>query len=170
YSWATASHGTLVNVETGPTNDDTVHTFTALDPNGGGQCGFYETRTQNYQGTGASRQLLKQVDTTYSSTMFGVDTDEVSAVGNVVPTNIRTTIYPSGKVSQVTKTYDSGLGANAPIFGNVVSEKIYDWGPGTPGALLRETDTSYMWQSDARYLNAHLLDLPASVITKDGNG
>src|SRR5581483_7808438 len=118
YGWGTASNGTLVNVETGPSNDDTVHTFTALDPNGGGQCGFYETRTQNYQGTGALRQLLKQVDTTYSSTMFGVDTDEVSALGNFFPPRKKPPIYPGGKVSLFTKTYDTGLGANAPIFGN----------------------------------------------------
>src|SRR5205085_4972289 len=68
------------------------------------------------------------------------------------------------------KAYDAGLGANAPIFGNVVSEKVYDWGPGVPGALLRETDTSYMWQINSNYLAAHLLDLPAAVVVKDGNG
>jgi hypothetical protein len=39
-----------------------------------------------------------------------------------------------------------------------------------PGALLRETDTSYLWQIDGNYLAAHLLDLPASVVIKDGNG
>src|SRR5207302_9948865 len=70
----------------------------------------------------------------------------------------------------ITKSYDSGLGPNAPIFGNVVLEKVYDWGPGTPGPLLRETDTSYMWQIDGSYLTAHLLDLPAAVIVKDGCG
>src|SRR5205085_11281100 len=82
----------------------------------------------------------------------------------------QTTIYPSGKVRLNTKGYDAGVGTNAPIFGNVVSEKVFDWGPGVPGALLHETDTSYMWQINGNYLAAHLVDLPASVVTKDGNG
>src|SRR5437879_3958648 len=126
--------GTLINVATDPMNNDTGHTFTALDNEGsGGGCGFYETRTQSYQGTGGSRQLLKQVDTTYASTPFSVDTSVLAAMGNVVPTSIKSTIFPSGKASLITKSYDSGLGADAPIFGNVVSEKMYDWGPGTPG-------------------------------------
>src|SRR5205085_2533442 len=132
--------------------------------------GFYETRTQNYQGTGNSRQLLRQVDTSYAGQTLAVSAGVGSALGNVVPTSIKTTIYPSGKVSLITKSYDSGLGPNAPIFGNVVSEKVYDWGPGTPGPLLRETDTRYMWQINGSYLAAHLLDLPAAVIVKDGNG
>src|SRR5437660_8310271 len=160
----------MVTALTVPMNNDTVHTFTALDPNGGGPCGFYETRTQHYQGTGAARQLLRQVDTSYSSATFSVETPEVEVVGNVVPTSIKTTIFPSGKVSLIAKSYDSGMGTNAPIFGNVVLEKVYDWGPGTPGPLLRETDTSYMWQINGSYLAAHLLDLPAAVIVKDGNG
>ncbi|HEV3038443.1 MAG TPA: RHS repeat-associated core domain-containing protein [Candidatus Angelobacter sp.] len=170
YNWGTPSSGSLVNSETDPMSNDTVHTFTALDPNGGGRCGFYETRAQSYQGTGSSRQLLKQVDTTYTSLMFTVATSQASTLGNVVPTSIKTTIYPSGKVSLISKTYDSGLGTNAPLFGNVLAEKVYDWGQGAPGALLREIDTSYLWQTDARYLNAHLLDLPGSVVTKDGTG
>src|SRR5690349_22347067 len=33
------------------------------------------------------------------------------------PTSIQTTLYPSGKVNLVTKSYDTGLGAGAPIFG-----------------------------------------------------
>src|SRR5205085_4787469 len=114
YNWGAPSSGTMVTALTDPMNNDTVHTFTALDPNGGGPCGFYETRTQHYQGTGAARQLLRQVDTSYSSATFSVETPEVEVVGNVVPTSIKTTIFPSGKVSLVTKTYDTGLGANAP--------------------------------------------------------
>src|SRR5205807_491724 len=89
---------------------------------------------------------------------------------NVFPTSIQTTVYPSGKVSLVTKAYDTGLGGGAPSFGNVTMQKEYDWGQGAPGALLRETDTTYQWQADGRYLTARLLDLPASVVIRDGNG
>ena len=167
YSWGTPSNGTLTNQVTDPLGNDTVHVFTALDGTTG--CSFYETRTQYYQGTGASRQLLKQVDTTYSSGTFATSTNE-GHLGNVFTTNIKTTLYPSGKVSQVQKTVDPGLGANFPNFGLVTKEFQYDWGQGAPGPLLREIDTAYQWQSDSRYLTARLVELPSSVITKDGSG
>ena len=171
YSWGTPSSGTLVNTLTDPLGNDAVHTFTALSSEGSGNdCFFYETQTQDYQGTGGSRQLLKQVDTTYSSMLFDVVTTALSAVGNVVPTSIQTTAYPSGKVSLVTKSYDAGLGTGAPVFGNVTKEMDYDWGQGAPGPLLRETDTTYEWQVNSAYLTAHMLDLPASVIVKDLSG
>jgi RHS repeat-associated protein len=169
YFWGAAqSDGTMTNVVNDPLGNDTVHVFTAQDSTGG--CGFYETRVQAYQGFRGSGKLLQQLDTVYASAILPSDAQGFDGLSNVVPTSIKTTIFPSGKVNLVTKTYDTGLGTNAPIFGNVVSEKVYDWGQGAPGALLRETDTSYVWQTDARYLTAHLLDLPASVIVKDGSG
>src|SRR4029077_2926534 len=56
------------------------------------------------------------------------------------------------------------------IFGIVKKELEYDWGQAAPGALLRETDTTYQWEINSAYLTAHLLDLPASVIVKDASG
>src|SRR5438874_12368178 len=79
-------------------------------------------------------------------------------------------MYTSCKVNLVTLAYDSGMGANAPGFGNVTEQKEYDWGAGVTGPLLRETDTTYQWQLDSSYLTAHLVDLPASVVVKDGSG
>src|SRR5579864_1668209 len=159
YFWGQPQSGSLALVSNrvaDPLGNDTVHVFT--DPAGRGTCSQYETQTQQFQGSSASGQLLKQVDTTYL------------ASGGVVPTNIQTTVFPANKVSLVTKSYDSGLGTGFPIFGNVVSEKEYDWGQGSHGVLLRETETTYQWQIDSRYLTARLLDLPASVIVKDGGG
>ena len=168
YQWGTLSNSSLTNTVTDALNNDSVHMFSAIN----GDChSLYETNAQVYQGTGNSRTLLQQTATTYSSTSIPAN----PAVGgggwgNVVPINIQTTVYPSGKVNLVTKQYDPGLGANAPIFANVTAEKDYDWGQGSPGGLLRETDTTYQWQIDSRYLAAHLLDLPAAVIVKDGSG
>ncbi|HLJ26988.1 MAG TPA: hypothetical protein VKY85_09800, partial [Candidatus Angelobacter sp.] len=164
YQWGTPANNSLTNVVTDPLGNDTVHGFTFL----GNGCRFYETSTQNYQGRQSGGQLLQQVDTVYSSSVLNDNSG--SDVGNVVPVSIKTTVYPSGKVKLVTKSYDAGLGANAPIFGNVVTEKEYDWGQGAAGALLRETDTTYQWQVNSAYLTAHLLDLPSAVIVKDGNG
>jgi RHS repeat-associated protein len=171
YTWGTVVNGVISNTVKDPLGNDTVHTFTALDAasNNGG-CGFYETRTQNFQGTGSSRQLLKQVDTTYSGATLNWESATDSGLGNVVATSIKTTVYPSGRVSLVTKTYVPPAIAGGPISGKPATEKEYDWGEGAPGPLLRETDTTYQWQVNGNYLTANMLDLPASVITKDGSG
>ncbi|MBZ5533996.1 MAG: hypothetical protein LAO20_21405 [Acidobacteriia bacterium] len=74
-------------------------------------------------------------------------------------------------MTQVTKSYDPPQSSTGVIFGNVVTEKLYDWGPGGPGsgpgALLRETDTVYQWQKNSSYLTAHIVDLPASSVVID---
>ena len=161
YNWSFA--GTvLTNTVTDPSGNDIVHGFTAID----GAYSFWETSTKYFQGLQGS-QPLKQVDTTYAPYTL---LTENNLVGNVVPTSIKTTLNPSGKVNQVAKQYDAGFGAGSSIFGNVVKEFEYDWGTGSPGAVLRETDTTYQWQIDSRYLTAHLIDLPASVVIKDGSG
>ena len=170
YQWGTVSNGTISNTATDSLGNDTVHVFTALDGTGTGACSFYETETRNYQGSGGSRQLLKQVDTTYSSQWITVDDGFFAGKSNIFATGIQTTVYPSGQVSSIQRVADPGLGSSAPIFGEVASEKIYDWGPGAPGALLRETDTTYEWQNDSRYLAANILGLPAAVIAKDAGG
>ncbi len=162
YHWGGIVNGAITNVVTDPLQNDTVHIFTNI---GGGSAGWYETSTLMYKGAQANGQLLKRVDTIYGTAALVGG----GHLGNVFPTVITTTLG-NGKVSQINKSYDSGLGAGAPIFGNVMVQKEYDWGQGGPGTLLRETDTSYQWQVDARYLIAHMLDLPASVTIKDGNG
>ncbi len=166
YTWGTAVNGVISNLVTDPLFNDTAHIFTALDgPNG---CAFYETSTQYYQGPQNPAHLLKQIDTTYYPvTSFAADAQ--TAVGNVVPKDITTTVYPSGKVSKIHREYDQGLGTGKPIFGNVVKEQEFDWGAGAPGPLLRETDTVYKWQKDSAYLTAHLLDLPASTVVISPN-
>ena len=132
YTWGTVVNHVISNTVTDPLNNDMIHTFTALD----GGCSFYETQTQSYQGTGGSRHLLKQVDTTYSHTLYALETVWGGALGDVVPTSIQTTTYPSGKVSLVQKTYAPPTVAGGPISGAVATEKYYDWG--APGPLLRK--------------------------------
>src|SRR5438270_2977151 len=92
--------------------------------------------------------------------------DTVSFPANVVADTITTTL-PGNKISKIVRQYDGSANAT---FGKVIDEKVYDYGTGGPGLLLRETATIYQWQADATYLNAGLLDLPASVIVTDGSG
>ncbi|MBZ5524412.1 MAG: hypothetical protein LAP21_19415 [Acidobacteriia bacterium] len=154
YTWGPPVNGVIANKVTDPLGNVTAHVFTALDGPGG--CNFFETSTQYYQGTQNPAHLIKQVDTTY-----------YPGLSNVVPKDITTTLYPSLKTSKIHREYDSGLGAGV-LYGNLKKEFDYDWGQGTPGALLRETDTTYEWEVNSAYLTAHLLDLPASVIVYDG--
>ena len=166
YAWGAAVNKVITNTVTDPLGNDAVHVFTAVD----NLCAYYETSTKSYQGNKNAGHLLKQADTTYYPVLpFTTDSGE-NVAGNVVAKDITTTVYPSGKVSKVHREYDTGLGAGKPIFGNVKKELEYDWGQGAPGALLRETDTTYQWETNSAYLTAHLLDLPASVIVKDAGG
>jgi RHS repeat-associated protein len=164
YNWGPIAGGVRVNTVTDPAGNDTAHTFTDLvaAPTGNG-CKFYETSTVQYQGASGNGNKLQKVDTTYSSAIISTDDGGVD-LGNVFATDVVTTVYPSGKVKKVHKVPDAGLGAGLPIFGNVVKELEYDWRQGTPGALLRETDTVYKWQTNSSYLAAHLIDLPASTV------
>ncbi|MFI5105626.1 MAG: hypothetical protein ACHP79_11950, partial [Terriglobales bacterium] len=173
-SWGTLANGSITNRVTDPLLNDTVHTFTAQLPPGSSNipgCNLYETTTVEYQGAQGANHPLQRSDTTYASTYLAEDMfGGGGGVGNVFATDVVTTVYPSGKVKKVHKDPDSGLGTGLPIFGNVKKELEYDWGQGTPGALLRETDTTYQWEINSAYLTARLLDLPASVIVKDAGG
>jgi len=171
YAWMTSQNnpasenGTYTNVVTDPLGNDTAHVFT----NYGGS--FYETDTQSFQGLYTSGQLLKEVVTGYQVTTAGDGND--GDLFTVLPNSIQTTVYPSGKTSLVQKSYDAALTdptSGTTSYGKVITEKQYDWGTSSPGPLLNEIDTTYEWQVDSTYLTAHFLDLPASVIVKDGNG
>ncbi|PYP91962.1 MAG: hypothetical protein DMG65_05850, partial [Candidatus Angelobacter sp. Gp1-AA117] len=168
YHWGVAqADGSLTNVVTDPFGNDTTHVFRKL-VTASDACPQYETSTLYYQGSQGTGTLLRQVDTARGLLTFIAD---AAGVANPMPTDITTTLYPSGKVNLVHKDYDPGP-ANGGSYGNVTAEKIYDWGPGRPGPLLRETDTVYKWQQDTTggYQNAHLIDLPFSVSVKDGSG
>ena len=154
----------FANTVTDPLNNDTLHYFFAQD----NACTYYEQTTQYFQGVANSGTPKKQVDMTYARPSSVVN--EATAQ-TYVPITIKTTM-DNGRVSQVTKTYDSGPGNNRPSFGNVLTESAYDFGFWSPGPLVREVDTTYQWQIDTTgaYETAHLLDIPASVVTKAAGG
>ena len=172
YQWVVAqsssnsASGTITNVVTDPLGNDTVHVFTNLQGRG-----LYETRTQSYQGSYTAGTLLEDVSTGYQ-VYYLMDANEDGGL-EVLPNSIQTTVYPSGKVKLVQKSYDAALTdpvSGTASYGKLLVEKDYDWGQGAPGALLRETDTTYEWQVNSAYFTAHMLDLPASVVVKDGSG
>ncbi len=163
YQWGPpASDGTLAHTVINPAGNDTVHVFTPVESRPViYHYNYKESRTTIYQGSGNGRTFLHQVDTTW----------QIPASGSLgLPTDQKTTLAPGGKVSLVHSDYDQGPGSSGVTLGLVTAQKFYDWGQGSPGPLLREVDTAYQWQLDGNYLAANFLDLPASIITKDGSG
>ena len=165
----------VTTYNSGTVNDganDTVHTFTEF----GSACQMYETGVQYYTGSGNSRTLLKTVTTDYNSSPDPYDnyyTDTASRVIGVMPIRTTTTL-PNGLVSKVEQDYQTataGGGASSYVVstGNVVQKREYDWGNGSPGALIRCTATTYQSQVNSSYMAANLLDLPASVSVYSGS-
>jgi RHS repeat-associated protein len=179
HAWNYSYSGGVTTVSD-PLGNNTVYTNTSL-----GTCGYYTTAVQYYQGAVQPATLVKTVSTTYSSSPspFGYDPPNptVSLPNiNVVPTQIKTTWAANGKTSQVTKSYDSGFtfswqGSNYPgIYGKVLTQKEYDYGTtsGQVGPLLKQTNTSYAWQSPnpnySTYLSNNLMNLVYSSQITDG--
>jgi YD repeat-containing protein len=180
HSWRYA-YNSGDTVVTDPLLNDVVHTFGYS-----GGCGLYETETQYYQGSHTSGSLLKTVNTTYngstaSENTYGYASSAPVGAINVVPTSV-TTVWPNGRTSKVTKSYDSGYSytdymgrttdlngnPNVGIFGKLVSESDYDYPSGT--SLLRTVTTVYEWQNNSSYLSNNLLNLPYSIQTLNGSG
>lgn len=103
---------------------------------------------------------------------------------NVLPTQITTTWAANGKTSQVKNTYDSGFAFSDPsgsgtnysgLYGKVITQKEYDYGTtsGQPGPLLKQTNTSYAWQSPnphySNYLSNNMMNLVFSSQITDGS-
>ena len=162
-----------LNVVTDPLGNDTVYTVTRV---GGGQSG-YVTQAQYYQNSRTSGTLLKTVTTDYTyAAVPPIYCGDYPAVYSVAPIRVTTT-WPGGKTSKVESDYDSGFtfalgtyGSGTARYGNVVAQREYNYGSGTPGALTRQTINSYLALTNNNYKTNNLLDLLSSVTVKDGAG
>jgi RHS repeat-associated protein len=153
-----------------PAGNNTVHHFTIP----AGLETYYETETDYPAG--------KTVYNSFTSAGTCANTD------GAVLTQTETA-WSNGLVDEVQFGYDGGFSAGLPwetdnpppygpvlgggscLYGLQTSKKEYDYGNGSPGALLRTTSTSYQFQNNGNYLNANLLSLPASVqVTGTGPG
>jgi RHS repeat-associated protein len=181
-TWSYSLQGAGSVVVTDPLGKDTVHVITGL----GGTCSLYETETDFYDGSHTGGTLLKTVKTDYSFTGNPYDMSAApNTVAGVVPIHV-TTILPNGQQSRVETDYDSGFVYRDPLYGNPnvfppqthtytvtygrpVAKREYDWGQGAPGALLRQTLTTYQWQQGTNsYDTNNFRDLPYSVKILDG--
>jgi RHS repeat-associated protein len=162
---------------TDPLGNDTVHYITGL----GGSGSYYETEAQYYQGSQSSGTLLKTVNTDYSWTSDPNSLQSAPGCNTVINTvPIRTTTtWPNGKVTKVETDYDSGFtytsaSPSSPnynaIYGLPVAKRGYDYGNGSPGPLLRTTNTNYLALSNSTYATNNLLDAVSSVQILDSGG
>ncbi len=164
---------------TDPLRNNTVYTNSSFGP-----CASYTTAVNYYQGAVQAANLLKTVSTIYSYTASPFGGTGPQTYMNIVPTQITTTWAANGKTNQVTKGYDSGFTFPSPISGNntvytglygkVITQKEYDYGTtsGQPGPLLKQTNTSYAWQSPnpnySSYLSNNMMNLVYSTQISDG--
>jgi YD repeat-containing protein len=180
HTWTYSYNGTINTATVAdPLGNNTVYTNSFLS-----YCSAYTTQVQYYEGAVSSANLIKTVSTAFSTTASPFAQYLGDTFMNIVPTQITTTWAANGKTSQVTKSYDSGFTFPSPrpddstvytgLYGKVLVEKDYDYGTssGVPGPLLKQTNTSYAWQSpnpnNATYLANNMLNLVYSTQITDG--
>ena len=171
-TWTYGSYTSGQQVVTDPLGNQSVHSFSAL-PIGDTTCTPYETQTQFYQKIAGAQVLQKTLTTTYNAVL---STNNTGLAINVVPLTIQTSL-PNGSnnaVSEVAKKYDSGTQITgqsiSALYGKILEDDEYDYGSGKPGALLRQTLTSYLALSSSTYLANNLLNLRSSQQILNGSG
>ena len=118
-----------------PIGSQTVHTITSLTTSQSQGCAYYETLTQ----ISGTQTLLKTVATQYNFQTIG------GQFANILPTSVTKT-WPNGQVSQVQTTYALD-GPDGFSYGDIATKSEYDYGSGSPGAVLRQTVNTYVYQS-----------------------
>jgi YD repeat-containing protein len=142
YASATNASGLVTSFAvTDPSGTKTTSTFSS---NGDWRDGLQLTE-QTKDATGKQWRLKVRTWTA----------DNLTTGANPHPSLI-TAQVDDGTQSQVAFAYDAN--------GNITDVKEYDFGPAGPGALLRETVTSYA------SLGSNIMDRPSQVLIKDGAG
>jgi RHS repeat-associated protein len=154
----------LTTTVTDPNGNDVVHTETDM-----GQCQFYETQTQSYQGSASSGSLLKTTNTQYSGGLSSFDVNGSPFGVNIVAAQSSVTL-PGGQTRKVVNSFDSGSfkesDGSPVVVGSLLRRDEYDFS----GSLARSTLNHYLWQDSAAYKSANFLALVTSTTVTDGAG
>ena len=145
---------------TDPDGNDTAYTTTASTS--WPEVPLHVTQTQYYQGSASGGTLLKTVSKNFNTDYYNPFMD-----GYMLLPAGETPSFPSGKTSEVSMYYNdlfsfydyAGTGYTVP-YGLVSTVEYYDWGSGSPGALLSRKSTGYYFVADSNYQTANLLTLP----------
>ncbi len=149
---------------TDPNGKATRHTCTylsanAYDSNAPVVC--HMTKMESFDGD-VNAALLRSVQT------------DLSATFPYLPIRETTCLAQTNQCAKWEKDYDSFVVSTAPSFttsfGNVIAFREFDFGTSSPGPLLRTTQSHFLYQDNANYLNTGLLDRPAYSKVYDGSG
>jgi len=156
YSYSPSTNTTTV---TDPLGNVSVHTFSnddSFNP-------AYEISASYYQG---SSTLLKTVTTTWAHDLDRVLYNRVngqnrplSAYADWRVASVTTTLNDTNQVKQEANTYDSyTIGTVTRSRSNLISRVETDWGSGTAGSQLQQTQYAYLNDSNSTYANLHIVD------------
>jgi len=117
----------------------------------------YVTKMEYFQGSIASGQLFKTIDTAYTTT------------GGVLPIRETTTWNQQNLVAKTETDWDgvTTWGGQVSIR-NPIEKREFAYGTGTFGALQRRTHFNYLHLTNSTYLTKNILNLPTSKIVYDG--
>ncbi len=128
--------------------NESVYTFTTIS-----YPYAKETSEKHYQGSEASGQPLRTVNTTFNC-------DQTYNGGICTPT-VKTIIAENNWQTKIEPVFDA-------FNGNLKEERLYDWGDGAPGPLLRKTTITYL--TGAPYTDRNILNRVTQTKVVDGAG
>jgi RHS repeat-associated protein len=164
---------------TDPMGNDSVYAYSPPNGSSGSSVGY--NTIVHYQGTKSGNHVLSTI--TKCLQLNGTDVYEFAypyAIPSTLSCGVTTTIN-DGSTSQVLTGYDPVQSLGDPLnqydtyiasmnLGMPVSTTETDYGAGTPGPVLKTTNTEYEWQANSNYLSANLMALPHSTSVTDGSG
>ena len=160
YGSGTAGNTTM----TDPTGNDTVDAVTKSS-----------RVTTQYSGTGSGRTTLRTTALAYPS-------QYATPSGYPMYPTTQTSTLENSLATQTSYqyccdlTYFQVVGAignqfpTAASYGKVTDTKVYDYAASGTGALLRETNTAYLFQSNTNYIDPGFFGLKSSETVYDGSG
>jgi RHS repeat-associated protein len=156
-------YGNATTTVTDPNENDTVSTYSSSS-----------RVTTQYSGTGSGRTVMRTTTLAYQS-QYATD----GAGFPMYPTT-KTVTLENGLETQTAYTYccdlsfytvpSSGTFPSAASYGKVTDAKVYDYATSGLGTLLKETKTTYLFQSNSNYLNPGFFNLKSTVEVLSGNG
>ena len=119
----------------------------------------YLTKAEYFQGSAASGQLLKTVQTDYATN------------GPILPIRETTTWNQQNLVTKTETDYDTmSIWSGTFSWGNPTEKREYAYGTGAAGSLVRQISFNYLHLTNTTYKNLNIADRPTSKTTYDGAG
>ncbi|MGB8028034.1 MAG: RHS repeat-associated core domain-containing protein [Terracidiphilus sp.] len=163
------------NIVVDPVGNSTIYQFST--PNSNMSWPAVETSRQMYD---ASGKLWKTITTQYSSTTAPGSNSTVGLGDYPDLPTIQTTTLDNGMVSQIQWSYNfQNLYSNDSV---LTEERVYDYGSGAPGALVKRTDYDWLHRDNPAYYGwpspgndpsgggQHICDRKTSETVYDGSG